>query len=75
MGAVVKLIQVGNSLGIILSKETLGKLNVEKGDSLYVSDVPSGIALSPYDEAAGKRMAALEQVMRKRRDVLRKLAE
>ena len=46
----IKVTTVGNSTGIILPKEILEKLNIEKGDTLYVTETPRGIELSPYDE-------------------------
>jgi putative addiction module antidote len=45
----IKLRRVGNSIGLILPKEILVKLKLEKGDTVFLSDTPSGIAISPYD--------------------------
>ena len=45
----LKLTQIGNSVGVILPKEVLAKLKVSKGDTLYLTDTPYGIALTPYD--------------------------
>ncbi len=71
----VKITQIGSSAGIILTKEVLGKLHVEKGDSLYISEIPTGIHLTPYEPSLAAKMEMLEQVMRENRDVLKKLAE
>ncbi len=71
----VKLTTIGNSIGIVLPKELLTKLNVEKGDTLYVSETPDGIQLTPYDQDFADQMKAARQVMRENRDVLRRLAE
>jgi putative addiction module antidote len=71
----VKITTIGNSVGIILPKEVLNRLHVEKGDSLYVLETPEGIQLTPYDEEFAAEMEAAKRVMRKNRDVLRKLAE
>lgn len=75
MGFVVRITTVGNSSGIVLSKEIMAKLHVEKGDDLYVTETPNGIELSPYDEEFSRQMDSARRVMRKHRDVLRKLAE
>ncbi len=75
MAASVKITQIGNSVGIILPKEVLAQLNVEKGDSLFLSSTPEGIQLSPYDQSFAEEMASARRVMRKHRDVLRRLAE
>lgn len=75
MANAVKVTTIGNSVGIILPKEILLKLNVAKGDSLYLVDTPDGITLSPYDQDFAEEMEAAKRVMKKNRDVLRRLAE
>ena len=70
----VKVTTVGNSTGIVLPKELLMKLKIEKGDTLYVTETPDGVQLTPYDEKFLRVMDAAAQVMRENRDVLRKLA-
>ena len=71
----LKLTVVGNSTGIILPKEILDRLRVQKGDNLYVLETPRGIELTAYDPEFAAQMDAAEQVMREDRDALRKLAE
>ena len=71
----VKVTTVGNSVGIVLPKELLERLRINKGDTLFVSETPKGVELTPYDEEFAKQMEVAEQVMRQDRDVLRKLAE
>ena len=71
----LKLTTVGNSTGLILPKEILGRLRVQKGDSLYLLETPQGIELTPYNPEFAIQMEVAEQVMREDRDVLRKLAE
>jgi putative addiction module antidote len=71
----VKITTVGNSVGIVLPKEVLGRLHVEKGDTVYITDAPDGVRLSPYDPEFSRTLEVMEQVMRENRDVLRKLAE
>ena len=71
----VKVVAVGNSTGIILPKEIVQRLRVEKGDTLYLVETPDGIELTPYDREFAEQMEAAERVMREDRDVLKKLAE
>lgn len=71
----IKITTVGNSAGIILPKELLARLRVEKGDTLYATELPDGIKLSPFDPKLAEQMEVAEGVMRKRRSLLRKLAE
>jgi putative addiction module antidote len=75
MATTVKITTIGNSVGIVLPKEILSHLHVEKGDTLYVTESPDGVRLSPYDELLATKLNAFEQVMRENRDVLKKLAE
>ncbi len=71
----LKLTTVGNSTGVVLPKEILQRLRVDKGDLLYVLETPSGIELTPYNPEFAAQMEAAERVMREDRDVLKKLAE
>jgi putative addiction module antidote len=73
--ATAKVIPVGNSAGIILPKEILARMNVEKGDTLYIIEGPQGIRLIPYDQEFATQMEAAREVMRENRDVLQRLAE
>ena len=75
MSTALKLTQIGNSLGVILPKEMLAHLKVGKGDSLFVTEVPDGVALRPYDEQFEQQMALAREIMKKRRAVLRELAK
>jgi len=71
----VKVTTVGNSTGVVLSKELLAKLRVQKGDKLFVTETPNGIELSSYNPEFAAQMEMGEEIMRENRDVLRKLAE
>ncbi len=72
----VKITAVGNSAGIILPKELLARLRLEKGDELSVVETPGGgLALTPADAEFEEQMAAARQVMKERRVALRELAK
>lgn len=75
MANTMKITTVGNSVGIVLPREILERLRVEKGDTLYALDTPNGIELTAYDPDFAEQMTAAQQVMREDRDALRKLAE
>jgi putative addiction module antidote len=75
MTSTLKVTTVGNSTGIILSKELLAKLRVEKGDQLYVTETANGIELSAYRPDFAAKMEIAKTIMRENRDVLRRLAE
>ena len=71
----LKVTTVGNSTGIVLPKELLAKLRVGKGDTLYATELSDGIKLTPYDEEFEQQMEIAEDIMRRRRNVLRELAK
>ena len=71
----LKLTTIGNSTGIILPKEILQRLRVDKGDKLYVIETANGIELTAYNPEFAEQMETAERVMREDRDVLRRLAD
>ena len=71
----LKITAIGNSAGVILPKELLARLRVEKGDEIYALETPDGIRLTSYDPVFASQMEVAERVMREDRAVLRKLAE
>ncbi len=71
----LRVTTVGNSTGIVLSKDLLAKLRVTKGDTLYAVETPNGIELSAYNPDFAAQMNMAEDIMREDRDVLKKLAE
>jgi putative addiction module antidote len=71
----IKITTVGNSAGIVLPKELMARLRLEKGDALYVTELPDGVKLSPFDPELAAQMEVAEKVMHEDRNVLRKLAE
>jgi len=75
MSRKLKVMAIGNSTGVILPKELLEKLRVSRGDELMVHETPDGILLSPFDDQFSRQMDVAEKIMRRRRNLLRKLAE
>jgi putative addiction module antidote len=71
----LKLTQIGNSVGVILPKELLARLKLEKGDTVFWSEAANGVMLTPYSAEFETQMTAARRVMKKRRDVLRELAK
>jgi len=71
----VKVTTVGNSTGVVLPKELLAKLKVKKGDTLYVTETPDGVQLTPYQEDFARTMEVAEDIMRRYRDTLKRLAQ
>ena len=71
----LKITTVGNSAGVVLPKELLTRLRLEKGDELYVTELADGIKLAPYDPEFERQLQVVERIMREDRDLLRKLAD
>ena len=72
----LKITQIGNSMGIVIPKDVLSKMNVNKGDSVWVTqNADGGVSLSPYDPDFAAQMDAARHLMKKRRNVLRELAK
>lgn len=71
----LKVTTVGNSLGVILPKDILAKLKVSKNDRLYAIETHDGIELTPYDPEFAEQMDVAKKIMRRERDVLKKLSK
>jgi putative addiction module antidote len=71
----LKVTSIGNSTGVILPKEALAKLKVEKGDVIYLTESPDGFRITAYDPEFEQQMTLARQIMRKRRNALRELAK
>ncbi len=71
----LKLTAVGNSAGVVFSKEVLARLKLDKGDAVYLTESPDGYRLTPYNPEFESQMTVARKIMKKRRDVLRQLAK
>ena len=69
-----KVTTVGNSLGIVLPREILARLRVDKGDLVFLVESPLGFELTPYDPEFAVQMNQAEHVMRAERNILAELA-
>ncbi len=71
----LKITQIGNSLGVILPKELLARLKVEKGDSLFWTEAVDGVTLTPYDPGLVAQLELGREFMHEYRDTFRQLAK
>lgn len=71
----LKLTQIGNSVGVILPKEVLTRLKLEKGKSVFITETPTGYVLTPYDPALAEQIEAGRDFMREYRDTFHQLAK
>jgi putative addiction module antidote len=74
MAKSLKVRKIGNSYGLILSKEMLDELGVREGDVLFPVCTPDGVYLTPYDPDFESVMESTRDYMRRHRNALRELA-
>ena len=71
----LKLTQIGNSVGVILPKEVLAKLKLEKGQTVFVTETSDGIVMTPYDPELEDQVQAGRAFMQEFRDTFHQLAK
>lgn len=72
----LKLTAIGTSVGVIIPKEMLARINLGKGDALYVTELPDGgYRLTPYDPGFAAKMEKADEIMRRYRNALHILAQ
>lgn len=75
MATTVKLTTVGSSAGIVIPKDVMERMHLAKGDTLYLTETPDGLHLTPYRADFAEAIDAGRRVMRRYRNTLKKLAE
>ena len=73
--SVLKITNIGDSVGVILPDEILERLRLKRGDTLYAVETRNGIELTSNNPALTEQMEIAERVMREDHEALRKLAE
>ena len=71
----LKLTQIGNSVGLILPKDVLARLKLVKGDTVYLTENPDGVTLTPFQPNFDEQLNAGREFMREYRDTFRALAK
>lgn len=72
---VLKIIRIGNSLGVVLPREIVADLAVEKGDRLYLTRSPEGYRVTKSDPEFERRVTAAKRIISKRHNALRELSK
>lgn len=73
--ATLKLRAVGNSVGVVLPKELLARLNLAEGDSLQVVESPDGLLLTVVPQETEAQLDLGREMMRKYRETFAALAK
>lgn len=72
----LKVRKIGNSLGVVLPKEAINRLQADEGDRLFLIEGPgSAYQLTPYDPAFEKKMKKSEGIIRRYRNTLHALSK
>lgn len=72
----IKLRKVGNSVGVVLPKEALARLNAAEGDALYLTETTDGgFRLTGGNPDFAEKMKVAERLSRRYRNALKELAK
>jgi putative addiction module antidote len=72
----LKVRKFGNSLGVVLPKEVITRLNTKDGAPLYLVEAPEGgYRLVPYDPGFETKMAKAEDIISRYGNTLHILAQ
>ena len=71
----LKLTQIGNSVGVVLPKEALARRKLSKGESIFLTETPDGYALTPYAPALEDEIKAGREFMHEFRYTFHQLAK
>ena len=74
-GHTLKIRRIGNSLGVVLPKDTLARLNAKDGDELMVTETEAGLHLHRKDDEFEEHMRLVEKAMARYPNTLRALAK
>ena len=71
----LKLRKVGNSVGVVLPKEALARLNADDGDAVYLTDTTDGgFRITAANPEFAHKLKVAEGLSRRYRNALKELA-
>jgi putative addiction module antidote len=72
----LKIRKFGNSLGVVLPKEVISRLQTGDGQRVFLIEAAGGdYRLTPYDPAFEKKMEKAEKIMARYRNTLHALSK
>ena len=72
----LKVRKFGNSLGVVLPKDVINRLQTGDGEKLFLIEAGNGdYKLTPFDPMFEKKMKKAEEIMHRYRNALRALAK
>lgn len=72
---ILKLTQIGDSVGLVLPTEALARLKLGKGDRVLLAETPDGYTLTRCDPAMVEELTAGRAFMRDFPDTFYQLAK
>jgi putative addiction module antidote len=76
MALELKLRKIGNSVGVILPKEALARLNADDGDAIYLTEATDGgFRVTASNPEFAQKMKVAERLSRRYRNALKELAK
>ncbi|HUO43507.1 MAG TPA: AbrB/MazE/SpoVT family DNA-binding domain-containing protein [Burkholderiales bacterium] len=69
------LTHIGGSIGLILPEEMLAHLKLDKGDAVFLTEIPDGYTITPYDAELDDQLRAGHEIMLQYREIFLELAE
>ena len=75
MSKSLKLRKIGGSVGVIIPREELKRMNVSEGDELYGVADERGLYLTPLDTDFARKVKAFERTRKRYRNALNELAK
>jgi putative addiction module antidote len=75
MSKAMKLRKIGGSVGVIIPKEELQRMNVDEGDELYGVADEKGLYLTPLDPEFARKVKAFERTRKRYRNALNELGK
>jgi putative addiction module antidote len=72
----LKVKKIGNSVGLILPKDLLARLDLKEGDTLHITEAPEReLRLTPFDDKHAKAMTIAREMFRDYADTFKALAK
>ncbi len=70
----IKVTDIGDSINFVVPKSMLGRLQIEDGDSIQITETANGVELTACDAELAGQLEVAKAVMVADREVLRRLA-
>jgi putative addiction module antidote len=73
--ATLKLRAIGNSVGVVLPKDLLARLNLDEGDTVQVVETQDGFLLTRVEPDVEEQLRLGRELMKKYRETFAALAK